>query len=185
MGDILNFDKVEDCLDMFDSLSRINSARQIKPLDQFNYIDYDHRYYYDNYNLMIGDVFIMVPPEFIYVSSESFSQNIQTIRQENSQKQKTGYHKRTVTIDLVFSGMDEINGYKVPGPAHKDGTYIDKDGNQKDIISNFYYVDGLRTLLAQFKLTPFLPISNGLLNDSYKIYVVALQSIVISTIQGF
>ena len=175
MGDILNFDKVEDCLDMFDSLSRINSARQIKPLDQFNYIDYDHRYYYDNYNLMIGDVFIMVPPEFIYVASESFSQNVQTLRQENSQKQKTGYHKRIIKIDLVFDGPDEINGYKVPAPTHKDG----------DKISNYYYVDGLRTLFAQFKYTPFLPIRNELLNEAFHIYTVALQSIVVESLEGF
>lgn len=184
MADVLNFTE-EQGLAMFDALSRTNSARQIKPLDQYNYISYDHRYLYDDNNLEIGDVFLMVPPEFIHVSSESFSQNIQTLRQENSQKQKTGYHKRTVTIDLVFDGMDEINGYKVPGPTHKDGNYVDEQGNKQDSISNFYYVDGLRTLLAQFKLTPFLPIANRLLNNSYKIYVVALQSIVISTIPGF
>ena len=172
--DMLNF-TTEDGLKMFDALSRTNSTRQSKPLDQFNYIQYAHRALYDDFNLMIGDVFIMIPPEFIHVSSESFSQSIQTIRQENSQKQKTGYHKRTVNIDLVFNGMDEINGYKVPSPTHFDGKYE----------TNYYYVDGLRTLLAQFKCTPFLPIKNDLLNNSYKIYVVALQSIVIETIEGF
>ena len=98
MSDMVNF-STEQGLAMFDALSRTNSSRQIKPLDQENYIKYDHREYYDEYNLMIGDVYIMVPPEFIYVSSESFSQNIQTLRQENSQKQKTGYHKRTIQID--------------------------------------------------------------------------------------
>ena len=174
-SEILNLKSEEDGLKMFDMLSRISSSRQLKPLDQDDYIIYDHRSYYDEYNLRIGDVYIMVPPEFIYVSSESFSQQIQTLRQENSQKQKTGYHKRTLQIDLVFNGMDEINGYKVPSPAHKD------DGR----TTTHYYVDGLRTLLAQFKCTPFLPIVNELINDSYKIYVVALQSIVISTIDGF
>jgi beta-N-acetylglucosaminidase len=183
MGDILNFSK-EQGLRMFDALSRTSSMRQIKPLDQSNYIDYPHRQYYDDYNLRIGDVHVMIPPEFIYVASESFSQNIQTLRQENSQKQKTGYHKRTVKIDLVFDGIDEINGYKVPGPSHKDGTY-EEGGFTKDYITNYYYVDGLRTLLAQFKLTPFLPIKNDLLNNAYKIYTVALQSIIIENLDGF
>ncbi len=173
-SEIINF-KTEDGLKMFDALSRTNSARQIKPLDQNNYITYDHRYYYDDYNLRIGDVFIMIPPEFIHVTSESYSQTVNTLRQENPQKQKTGYHKRTINMSIIFDGMDEINGYKVPGPTHKDN----------DKYSNFYYVDGLRTLLAEFKLTPFLPIKNDLLNNSYKIYVVALQSIVIETIEGF
>lgn len=179
-NDILNYSKKEG-IKMFDALSRTPSARQIKPLDQFDYIDYNHRKLYDNFNLMIGDVYIMVPPEFINIQSESFSQNVQILRQENTQKQKTGYHKRTILIDLVFNGMDEINGYKVPGPTHQDG-YDDK-GNP--IYSNYYYVDGLRTLLAEFKLTPFLPITNSLINETYGIYTVALQSIVIRTIPGF
>lgn len=166
----------EQAIDMFDTLSRTNPARQVKPLDRKNYIIYDHRYLYDSFNLRIGDVEIMVPPAFIHVSSESFSQNIQTLRQENSQKQKTGYHKRIIQIDLVFNGMDEINGYKVPSPIHEDG------GGR---LVSYYYVDGLRTLLAQFKCTPFLPIENELINNSYGIYTVALQSIIISTIDGF
>ena len=180
MSDMINFTN-EQGLEMFDCLSRTSSGRQIKPLDQCDHIVYDHRYLYDEYNLMIGDVYIMVPPEFIYVSSESFSQSIQTIRQENSQKQKSGYHKRTIQIDLVFNGMDEINGYKVQSPIHTDG--FDSNGNE--IHSGYHYIDGLRPLLAEFKCTPFLPITNELLNDAYGIWVVALQSIIISTIDGF
>jgi hypothetical protein len=173
--DIVNVTR-EESIKMFDALSRTTSSRQIKPLDQDDYINYDHRYLYDENNLRIGDVYIMIPPEFIYVSSESYSQNVQTIRQENSQKQKTGYHKRTISIDLVFNGMDEINGYKVAGPLHKDG---------KDKTTNYYYIDGLRQLLAQFKYTPFLPVVNDLLNNGYNIYTVALRSITISTIEEY
>ena len=165
----------EQAMKMFDSLTRLNEQRHIRPLGQWNYIPYNHRQLYDEYHLMIGDVSLMIPPEFIYVSSESFSQNIQTLRQENSQKQKTGYHKRTIQIDLIFNGMDEINGYKVESPIHEDGTEQ----------THYYYVDGLRTLLAEFKCTPFLPIENDLLNQAYSIYTVALQSIVIDVIDGF
>ena len=171
---VINF-TAEEGVTMFDALSRTAEGRKIDPLTRYDYIDYDHRYYYDQYNLMIGDVYIMVPPEFIYVASESFSQKVQTLRQENSQKEKTGYHKRTIQVDLVFNGMDEINGYKVPGPEHKDGKKI----------TNYYYVDGLRTLLAQFKSTPFLPITNELLNETYGIYTVALNSIKIESLEGF
>ena len=172
--EIINY-STEQAIEMFDALSRTSEKRRLEPYDQADYIKYDHRYYYDQYNVMIGDVYIMIPPEFIHVASQSFSQNVQTLRQENSQKQKTGYHKRIITMDLVFNGMDEINGYKVPGPRHYDG----------DHVSDYYYVDGLRQLLAQFKCTPFLPITSQLLNGTYGIYTIALNSIKIQTIPGF
>lgn len=164
----------EDGIAMFDAMSRINVNRCIKPLDRDDYIEYPHRGYYDEYSLIIGDVYIMIPPTFIHVQSESHSQNIQTLRQANSMKEKTGYHRRYIQIDLVFNGMDEINGFKVPAPKHKDGNET----------TSYYYVDGLRTLLSEFKFTPFLPIDNDLLK-SYGIYTVALENITISTIPGF
>lgn len=173
-SEIVQFTKSQ-AREALDKFSRIEDGRQIKPLDRDENISYDHYALYDQYNLRIGDVNIMIPPSFIHVASESFSQNVQTLRQENSQKLKTGYHKRTINIDLVFNGLDEINGYKVHAPKHKDG-------NKESYV---YYVDGLRELLAQFKVTPFLPIENDLINQTYKIYTVALQQIVVSTIDGF
>jgi hypothetical protein len=102
---------------------------------------------YDEFNLQIGDTYFMIPPEFIQVHSASTTENIVTLRQENTQKLKAGYHKRTIFIDIVFNGIEQLNGYKVEGPevANNEG---------------YYYVDGLRQLLAQFKCTPFLPIQN-------------------------
>lgn len=152
---------------MLDKFARIKDDRRLQPLDQYDNILYPHRYMYDDFNLLIGDTYFMIPPEFIMVSSESTSQSIVTLRQENTQKIKSGYHKRIILIDLVFNGLEQLNGYPVEGP---EGTY---------------YVDGLRQLLAQFKCTPFLPISNELINGMYGIFTVALQSITMSTMQGF
>ena len=166
-SDIINIEDSETGLLMLDKLSRIKKGRRIEPLDALDNITYSHRYMHDTYNLQIGDTYFMIPPEFIMVTSEATSQSIVTLRQENTQKIKSGYHKRTLLIDLVFNGVDQLNGYKVEGPE------------------GYYYVDGLRQLLAQFKCTPFLPISNELINGMYGIFTVALQSIVISTIPGF
>lgn len=152
---------------MLDKLSRITDDRRLKPLDQFDNVVYSHRMMYSNFSLLIGDTYFMIPPEFIMVSSESNSQSIVTLRQENTQKIKSGYHKRTILIDLVFSSLEQINGHAVDGPE------------------GVYYMDGLRQLLAQFKCTPFLPITNELVNGMYGIFTVALQSITISTMQGF
>lgn len=165
--EIINIKDTETGLKMLDKLSRIKDGRRIEPLDSMDNVLYPHRYLYDAYNLQIGDTYFMIPPEFIMVSSESTSQSIVTLRQENTQKMKAGYHKRTILIDLVFNGMEQLNGYRVEGPE------------------GYYYVDGLRQLLAQFKCTPFLPISNELINGMYGIFTVALQSITLSTIQGF
>ena len=163
--DIINIDNATG-LQMLDKLSRLNDDRRITPLRQFDNVNYQHRRI-DLCNLLIGDTCLMIPPEFIAVTSDSTHQSIVTLRQENTQKIKSGYHKRTVMIDLVFSGIDQLNGYKVKGPE------------------GYYYVDGLRQLLAQFKCTPFLPITNELINGTYGIFTVALQSITIQTMPGF
>lgn len=164
---IVNLDSNNTGVQMLDKLARIKDDRRLQPIDQYDNIIYPHRYMYDGFNLLIGDTYFMIPPEFIMVSSESTSQSIVTLRQENTQKIKSGYHKRTILIDLVFNGLEQINGYKVEGPE------------------GYYYVDGLRQLLAQFKCTPFLPITNELVNGMYGIFTVALQSITMSTMQGF
>lgn len=169
ISDIINVQKRASLI-MLDKISRIKDGRRIEPLDAFDNVFYPHRYLHGEYNLQIGDTYFMIPPEFIMVNSEAMSQSIVTLRQENTQKMKSGYHKRTILIDLVFNGIEQLNGYRVPGPESPD----------KD-----YYVDGLRQLLAQFKCTPFLPISNELINGTYGIFAVALQAITMSTVQGF
>lgn len=166
-SDVINISDTETGLQMLDKLSRIKEGRRIEPLDALDNVFYPHRYLYDNYNLQIGDTYFMIPPEFIKVDSEATSQSVVTLRQENTQRMKAGHHKRTIYIDLVFNGIEQINGYPVPGP---EGTY---------------YVDGLRQLLAQFKCTPFLPISNEMINGMYSIFTVVLQSINITTMQGY
>lgn len=164
---IINLDNTETAVKMFDKFARLGDGRRIQPLDSTDNIIYTHRAYYDNYNLQIGDTYFMIPPEFIMVNSESPGQSIVMLRQENTQKLKSGYHKRIILIDLVFNGIEQLNGYTVNGPE------------------GIYYVDGLRQLLAQFKCAPFLPIVNETINGTYAIFNVALQSITMSTLDGF
>lgn len=164
---IIDVENMSVAAGMLDKLARLKDVRRRQPLDMTDNIFYDHRYLYDEYNLQIGDSCFMIPPEFIMVTSESPTQVINTLRQENSQKMKSGYHKRTILIDLVFNGMNQLNGYPVEGPE------------------GIYYVDGLRSILAQFKCTPFLPIISEFINGTYGIFTVALQSITISTVNGF
>ncbi len=152
---------------MMDELVKVDPLRRIEPLHKYDYIEYGHRYYNTLYNLTLGDSCFVIPPQAISIVSESNSQELVTLRQENTQKIKNGYSKRTISIELVFHGYNQINGYKVESPE------------------GYYYVDGLRQLLAQFKCTPFLPIENYTINNTYNIHTVALQSIVCSTVEGF
>lgn len=172
--ELINLNNNQDGIKMLDKLSRLQDERRLKPLDQFDSVAYAHRRSCVNsvYNLLIGDTYFMIPPEFIAVTSEASPQSIVTLRQENTQKLKSGYHKRTIMIDLIFNGDEQLNGYKVNGP--------EVNGDE-----GYYYMDGLRQLLAQFKCTPFLPITNELINGMYGIYTVALQAITIRTIPGF
>ena len=152
---------------MMDELVKVDALRRTEPLQKLDYIEYGHRYYNTLYNLVLGDCNFVIPPQAISIMSESSSQELVTLRQENTQKIKNGYSKRTISIELVFHGYNQINGYQVESPE------------------GYYYVDGLRQLLAQFKCTPFLPIENYTINNTYNIHTVALQSIVCSTVEGF
>lgn len=152
---------------MMDELVKVDPLRRIEPLSKMDYIDYGHRYYNTLYSLTLGDCSFIIPPQAISIISESNSQELVTLRQENTQKLKRGYSKRTVSVELVFHGHNQINGYQVESPE------------------GYYYVDGLRQLLAQFKCTPFLPIENYTINNTYNIHTVALQSIICSTVEGF
>ena len=153
---------------MFDELVKIDNGRRTRPLPKDDNIDYGDRYYETIYNLTLGDCTFVIPPEFISIVEESSTQSLVTLRQESTQKIKSGYSRRTIALDVVFHGVNQINGFKVPGPEDK-----------------WYYVDGLRQLLAEFKCTPFLPITNWTINYTYNIWTVALQSIIISTMPGY
>ena len=156
---------------MMDEMIKVSELRRSKPNEAWDNIPYVHRInaamINNYYSLSLGDSTFTLPPQAISITSECKSQEIITLRQENTTKEKTGYARRTISIELVFHGDDMINGYAVDGP---EGTY---------------YVDGLRSLLAQFKCTPFLPIQNYTINVTYGISTVALQSIICSTVEGF
>ena len=114
--DVLSFKDNRTFMELIDKLSRLKDDRRKKPLDQYDYIPYKHRVLYDIFNLQIGDTFFMIPPEFINITSQSSSFGVTTLRQENTHKEKSGYHTRNIIIDIVFNGLDQINGYKVEAP---------------------------------------------------------------------
>lgn len=116
----------------------------------------------------IGDCYFVLPPEFISAATSTSNEEIQGIRQSGSIKIKNGYSKKEIQVSLILNGMDQINGYKVTAP-----------------VGRYYYVDGLRNLLSQFKYTPFVPIENTVANLVHGVFNVAIRNVNVETIAGF
>lgn len=78
-------------------------------------------------------------------------------------------------MDLYFHDLESINGKKYPW----------KKEYGKGEEAKYFYVDGLRPLLAQFAKAPFLPIDNYYINDVLGIRDVALMNIEVTTVPNF
>jgi hypothetical protein len=119
--------------------------------------------------LRIGDVEFVVPPQAIRVTHQAKTSRIKTLRSTGSIQAKSGYVDTLVELELFFHTSDTINGYQTRS----------YDNYQ------YWYINGLRPLIAQFKKTPFLPIINGTLNDIYDIEAVTLANMTAQTVPGF
>lgn len=153
---------------LVDASYNIGDFRRSTPPTYYEYTSYDHRKLLTDYYVRIGDCIFTIPPDFIMVNSVSQTNKQTAIRQRNTMKTKAGYKKREVVLTLYFVGLDQINGIEVKSP-----------------FDYSYYVDGLRPLLAQFMLTPFLPIENEYLNINCGIFNVALSQFQVTTVAGF
>lgn len=155
-----------------DTLLNIPTSRSVTPLNYGDYIAYPHRTSsaidLESY-LRLGDCVFQIPPSFIEVIDQSNTQRLGSIRQNGSIQANQGFANREIVIHLFFNGTDQINGYSVKGPDYQSE----------------HFVDGLRPLMAQFRSSPFLPIENILLNQTFNIHAVALSSINVQTVEGF
>lgn len=150
-----------------DSTKRIKNSRRCQPPSYTDYVKYNHRIGEYTDVMRIGDVQIIIPPSFITVIDNSKHDSVGILRKKGTMNITRGFKKRYVNIVFYVNGIEQINGYEVPGP---NGTY---------------YVDGLRPLLAQFEMCPFVPVVNELLNCQFEIFNVSLANINVSTIPGY
>jgi hypothetical protein len=142
----------------------------------------------------IGDCQFVIPPEQISVTYISKSERIPSLRSRGSIRKDTGQGIRRIQMSIYFTGLDQINGRPyLNAERDKDGNIIkDKNGKPKyrpgsqgkDGIKT-YYVNGLRSLIAQFKRTPFLPIESYYFNKIHNIDAVTLQGLNVTTVDGF
>lgn len=127
-----------------------------------------HRIAQSEWYLRLGDCQFFIPPLFIEVNTPSATQRVATIRQSESTQTNSGYSGREINITLWFNDLEQING--TPMDSGVDGVK--------------YYMDGLRSMVAQFKKLPFVPVVNELLNDVYRIYAATLVNITFQTVDS-
>lgn len=152
----------------------LDTEFQVKHIDEvdnsmgfFDAVD-DRREMTSPYHLRIGDVQFVVPPLSIQYDRSSNLQKVKALRTKSSIITKGNGDTMVLTLQLYFHDLESINGYKVQ---------LTNGG--------FYHMDGLRSLIAQFKKAPFLPIENDHINQTLDIQSVALSNMSVTTVPGF
>lgn len=125
-----------------------------------------------NYTAMIGDVLLTVPPTSIRVLTQNKSQRFSLLRSKGSMVKELPKSERIIEMYLYFNKEDGING-----------TPVEWDLPNGETVT--YYMNGLRALIAQFKYTPYLPITNAYLNQTLNIEAVSLVSYQVSTLPNY
>lgn len=144
----------------------------------------DRRDMETEFHLTIGDVQLVVPPLAIDVNRVSTLNKVKALRTKSSIMTKTSSSNIQITVQLYFHDLDSINGYKVKVGSHKEG-FMMGSSYQYRTVDDYYYMDGLRSLIAQFKKAPFLPVRNEYLNDVWEIWNVALVNLTVASVPGF
>jgi hypothetical protein len=124
------------------------------------------------YTALIGDCLLMVPPTSIRLVSQTNSQRTSLIRAKGAITKTIPKSERIIEMQLYFNGDAGINGVPYEETLPTGETMK-------------YYMNGLRALIAQFKFTPYLPITNNYINQVLNIEAVSLSSIQISTVPNF
>lgn len=121
--------------------------------------------------VMLGDTLFIVPPTSIRNAS-SVSYEKKNILRGKGSMNKEANREQLLELELYFYGESGINGIKYDATLPNNNTIT-------------YYMNGLRSLIAQFKVAPFLPIENGYINDILCIEAVTLESMDIENVEGY
>lgn len=144
-------------MDMFDDIVPSHRRQQFGNSDFFK----------------IGDVVLQIPPQSISVSRNVDVDTTPILRQSSGIATKGGTSNTVISINLTFNDIEQINGVKIESPFYQKGN------------EDYYYMDGLRALIAQFKRTPILPVVSKYLNENFEVFNVTLDRLLISTSKDF
>ena len=156
-------------VDSFNNLTKKSYQKRINLHKQLTGIDFTEE---RDCALMIGDTLMLVPPESIRNITQVNYERLPNMRSKGTMAKQMGQNEHMLEVVLYFYGESGLNGipYKHTFP----------NGTQQ-----IYYMNGLRSLISQFKVTPYLPIENGYINDVLGIEAVSLMNMNIETVKGF
>ena len=125
-----------------------------------------------DHTVLLGDTLFLIPPEAIHTSSTLDYEKLPIIRGKGSMMKNRANIEELIELELYFNKDYGINGipYTTTTPSGESITY---------------FMNGLRALVAQFRVSPFLPIENHYINDILNIEAVSLVNISASTVDGF
>ncbi|MCR8854896.1 hypothetical protein [Lysinibacillus fusiformis] len=150
--------------DIHSKIAKEMDDRRRVQKDIFN-VDFDKL---KEWNVTIGDCTFFVPPTSIRVSQQATQDRLPILRGKGSITRGNQKVQKMIELTLYFNEDRGINGYQ----------YKDKLPNGKEVN---YYMNGLRSLISQFKFTPFLPIENDYINRILNIDAVTLANMQIVT----
>lgn len=156
-------------LDSFNKISEKSYEDRLKLHKELTGIDFTK---VRNCALFIGDTLMLIPPESIRNITQCTYERIPNMRSKGTQAKHKGHNEQMLELTLYFYEDVGINGI--------DYIYTSPNGTSFE-----YKMDGLRSLIAQFKIAPFLPIENGYINDVLGIEAVALSNMSIQNVEGF
>lgn len=156
-------------LDSFNKISEKSYQDRLDLHKQLTGIDFTK---VRNCALFIGDTLMLIPPESIRNITQSAYERIPNMRSKGTQAKHKGNNEQMLELTLYFYEDTGINGINY--------VYTTPNGTSFE-----YKMDGLRSLIAQFKIAPFLPIENGYINDVLGIEAVALSNLSIQNVNGF
>lgn len=156
-------------LDSFNSLTEKSYQKRIQLHKELTGIDFTQS---RDCALMIGDTMMLVPPESIRNVTQVFYERLPNMRSKGTMTKQIGQNEQMLEVTLYFYEDAGINGipYKVETPSGETLTY---------------HMNGFRSLLAQFKVTPYLPIENGYINDVLGIEAVCMENLYVQTVEGY
>lgn len=122
--------------------------------------------------VLIGDTLMIIPPTNIRSVTQTTYEKTPLLRSKGQMVKGGNHNESILEMTLFFAGDAGINGipYEVTLPSGE---------------KTKYYMNGLRSLIAQFKLTPFLPIENEYINDVLNIEAVSLLNIEVNTVPEY
>ena len=156
-------------LDSFLNQTEENYTKRIELHKKVTGIDFTK---FRNCTLFLGDTLFLIPPTSIRnVSSVEYEKH-NILRGKGSMVKGMTNREQYLEIDLYFYDYYGINGLEY--------TYTFPNGEQMT-----YSLDGLRSLVAQFHVAPYLPIENQYINDILGIETVSLVNLNLRTVEGY